>query len=86
MTFPPAQTLGEASGKEKPLDFGEIAGEYLYRPDPDKTYGIYKKEGLYHIGNKQATIADNNIMIDDEIYKGTPGLWELLLSKRPLYA
>ena len=83
ITFPPMQPLGEASEKEKPLDFGEIAEEYLNRPDPDKTYGIYKKEGLYYIGNKQATIAGNNIMIDDEIFKGTPGLWELLLSKRP---
>ena len=77
------QPLGEASGEEKPTYLGEIAEEYLDRPDPDKTYGIYKKECIYYIGNKQATIADNNIMIDDEIFKGTSGPWELLLSKRP---
>ena len=74
ITFPPTHPLGEASGKDEPLDFGEIAQEYLNRPDPDKTYRIYKKEGLYYIGNKQATIADNNIMTDDELFKGTPGL------------
>ena len=42
-----------------------------------------KKEGLHYIGNKQATIADNNIITDDEKFKGTPALWEFLMSKRP---
>ena len=60
-----------------------MAEEYLAEPIRDKIYGIYKKEGLYYIGNKQVTILDNNIMIDDEIFKGTPGLWESLMSKRP---
>ena len=83
ITFPPTQPIGEASGKEEPLDFGEIAYNYIYRPDPDKTYGIYKKEGLSYIGNKQVTIADNNIMVEDEVFKGMPGLWELITSRRP---
>ena len=48
-----------------------------------KYMGYIKKEGLYYIGNKQATIADNNIIIVNEKFKGTPGLWELLRSKRP---
>ena len=42
-----------------------------------------EEEGLYFIGNKQVTIDDNTIMIDDEIFKGTHGLWELLMSKNP---
>ena len=49
----------------------------------DKTFGIYKRKGLYYIGNKQATIIDNDIIIDDEKFEGTPGLWMLLLSKQP---
>ena len=69
ITFPPTQPVGEASGKEEPLHFGEIAYNYIYRPDPDKTYGIYEKEGLSYIGNKQVTIADNNIMIEDEVFE-----------------
>ena len=40
-----------------------------------------EEEGLYYIGNKQATIDDNNVMIDDEIFKGTRILWELFMSK-----
>ena len=77
------QPLGEASGEEEPQSIGEIAGKYLNRPMTDEVYGIYKKEGLYYIGNKQATIADNNIIIGDRKFKGTPGLWELIVSKNP---
>ena len=41
------------------------------------------RKGFYYIGNKQATIVDNDIIIDDEKFEGTPGLWMLLLSKQP---
>ena len=83
-TIPPMLPLEEASGEEESQYIGEIAKEYLDSPNPDKTYGIHKKnEGLYYIGNKQATIADNNIIIGDEKFKGTSGLWELLMSKSP---
>ena len=76
------QPLGEASGKEEPKYIGKIAKDYLNRSYPDETFGIRKEEGLHYIGNKQATIVDNNITIDDENFKGTPGLWELIMSKR----
>ena len=66
---------------------GEIADKYLNEDEispilRDKTYGIYKRKGLYYIGNKQATIVDNDIIIDDEKFEGTAGLWMLLLSKQ----
>ena len=63
----------------------KIAKEYLKDPDRDKTFGIRNVEGLYYIGNKQATIMNNNIMVDDKKFKGTRGLWELLMSKKPDY-
>ena len=92
--FPPIQLLGEASGKaskeapkeEKPLDESEIAEKYLNQTIPyarDTTFGIRKIEGLYYIGNKQVTIFDNNILIDDEKFRGTPGLWELIMKRHP---
>ena len=28
-------------------------------------------------------MANNNIIIDDEKFEGTPGLWELIVSKKP---
>ena len=79
ITFP----IAEAAGKEEELQsIGEIAKEYLRDPDRDTTFGIREKEGLHHIGNKQATIFDNNIIIGNEKFKGTHGLWELLMSKK----
>ena len=77
------QPLGEASGEERPIALGEIAEEYLKDPNRDTTFGIRNVEGLYYIGNKQATIVNNNILIGDEKFTGTPGLWELLMSKNP---
>ena len=92
--FPPIQLLGEASGKapekapeeDEPLDLGEIADKYLNEtplPSRDTTFGMRKIEGLYYIGNKQATIADNNILIGNEKFRGTPGLWELIMFRHP---
>ena len=81
--FPPTQPLGEASGQVKPLDFGEIAKMYLKDPDRDATFGIRNEVGLYYIGNKQATIVNNNIIVDGEKFRGTPRLWELIMSKNP---
>ena len=80
---PLGEASGEATGKERPIALGEIAEEYLKDPNRDTTFGIRNVEGLYYIGNKQATIMDNNILIGDEKFKGTPGLWELLMSKNP---
>ena len=83
ITFPPIQPLGEATEKEEPLDLGEMAEKHLNRPVTDEVYGIYVKERLYYIGNKQATIVNNNIIVGNEKFRGTPGLWELLVSKSP---
>ena len=80
---PLGEATGEATGEERPIALGEIAEEYLKDPNRDKILGIRNVEGLFYIGNKQATIVDNNILIGDEKFKGTPGLWELLMSKNP---
>ena len=49
----------------------------------DRTFGIHKKNGKYHIGNKPITIKGNNIIIEDNEYEGTKGLWELIIFKDP---
>ena len=77
------QPLGEASGEASPLALGKIAEEYLKDPNRDTTFGIRNEEGLYYIGNKQVTIVDNNILVGDEKFVGTPGLWELIMSEKP---
>ena len=78
ITFPPTQPIEEEEEEEE--NIGEIAKKYLNRPSPDTTFGIREKEG---IGDKQALIFRNNIIIDDEKFEGTPGLWELITSKNP---
>ena len=79
ITFPPTQPLE----KEDPLDFGEIAKEYLNIPIRDTTFGIREEKDLYYIGYKQATIV-NNIIIGNEKFEGTSGLWELIMTKNPV--
>ena len=83
---PIREATGEVSGKEVSLDFGEIAKEYLNTPthSRDTTFGTREKQGLYYIGDKQATIFRNNIIIDNEKIEGTPGLWELIMVKTPV--
>ena len=48
---PLGKASGEASEKQEPQYIGEIVGKYLNRPITDEVHGIYKKEGLYYIGN-----------------------------------
>lgn len=70
------------------LDFGILASEYLgnYLSKSsltDTTYGIRREENKFFIGNKEVEIANDDISIDNNIYKGTKGLWELLTLKMP---
>ena len=78
------QLLGEASKEEEEEEeelIGEIEKKNLYRRNPDTTFGICYEKGFYYMGNKQAIIFRNNIIIDDEKFEGTPNLWELITSK-----
>ena len=49
----------------------------------DLAFGLYAQEGKFKIGNKEVNIEDNDIKIDDTIFEGTPGFWELITSKNP---
>ena len=80
---PTGEATGEAPEEEEEEMIGEIAKKYINRPNPDETFGIRKKQGLYYIGNKQAIIFRDNIIIDNEKFEGTPDLWELITSKKP---
>ena len=44
---------------------------------------MYDKGGVFYIGDSPVEILDNNITIKGKEYEGTPGLWELLIMKRP---
>ena len=62
---------------------GEIAKKYLNRPNRDTKFGI-RKEDHHYIGDAHVIVNKNNIIVDNEKFMGTPGLWELITSKNPL--
>ena len=90
ITFPAYPSI---QASEKPLEgedtqyIGGVAEKYLRKfatkGEADTTYGLYDRHGKFYIGNKPVVIIDNNIVVDDEEYEGTPGLWELIVSKEP---
>ena len=68
-------------------EIGEIAEQYLRKftskDDVDRVFGLYDKNGQFYIGDKVVQIDNNNLVINNEEYRGTPGLWELIVSKEP---
>ena len=64
--------------------------EYYFEHFPksklDKYFGVYKENGIYMMGNKEITVDNqNNIWLDNgtDSYKGTFGLWKLIMLKAP---
>ena len=49
----------------------------------DLAFGLYAQQGKFKIGNKEVNIEDNDIKVDDTMFEGTPGFWELVTSKNP---
>ena len=49
----------------------------------DLTFGLYAQKGKFKIGSKFVNIEDNNIKVDNIIFEGTAGFWELVTSKNP---
>ena len=69
------------------VNFGPLAVDALLKAftkkNIDRFYGIYAEDGKFKIGDKFITIEDNNIKVEDKIFVGTPGFWELVTSKNP---
>ena len=64
--------------------------EYYFEHFPksklDQYFGVYKENGIYMMGNKEIVVDnDNNIWLDNgsDSYKGTFGLWKLIMNKTP---
>ena len=73
--------------EEKEEEEGEIARKYLDSSleDRDKNFGIIKSGKDRYIGNTRVIIKDNDIIIADDgtTFKGTPGIWELIMKEIP---
>ena len=85
--YPSIQAFEEPLKGEDRQYIGVLAEKYLRKfatkNEADTTYGIYDKDGKFYIGDKLVVIKGNNIVVDGEEYKGTPGLWELIVYKDP---
>ena len=90
ITFPAYPSIEASKEKEtfvEPYFIGDIAESYLRKfttkDEVDRKYGLYDKGGVFYIGNKPVIIKENNIVVENEEYEGTDGLWELIVSKEP---
>ena len=86
--FPSITAYDDDDGEEEEDVFiGDIAEQYLRTfatvSGADKTFGLRDKDGKFYIGNKKAKIKENNIIVGDKEYAGTPGLWELIMARSP---
>jgi len=63
----------------------QYLSEYAAKQNVDKTFGIYENttDKQDYIGNTPIDIRDNNLVIGEREYEGIPGLWELIISKKP---
>ena len=75
--------------KEKPKNkpISSALNYYLNELDKskvDKYFGIYEKDGVYMMGNKVITVDEyDNIRVDNTSFKGSRGLWRLIMMKKP---
>ena len=85
ITFPAFPAV-EITEKEK-TDLGPIAKNALIglasKGGIDKSFGLNVKKNRFHIGDKPIIIKGDNIIIEGVEYRGTPGLWELIMSEQP---
>ena len=75
--FPSIRAYDDDSEEEVDMVVGDIAEQYLRNfvsmSGADKTFGVRNKDGKFYIGNKEAKIKENNIIVGDREYACTPG-------------
>ena len=91
ITFPAFPSI---EAYDKPIEgkdtqfIGDVAEKdlrkYTTGDEADRKYGIYDKNGVFYIGNKQVVIKGNDIIVEGKEYKGTSGLWGLIVDKDPV--
>ena len=85
--FPFIKAYDNDGEEEVDVFIGDIAEQYMrkfaFAFGTDKTFGLRDKYGKFYIGNKEAQIKENNIIVGDREYVGTPGLWELIVATTP---
>ena len=46
----------------------------------EKTFGLRDMDGKFYIGKKEEKRKENNIIVGNKEYAGTPGLWKLIVA------
>jgi len=83
------EAFAELDTPQIELDETSLAGEYLEKYSQskgkaDRTNGIRREKGKYFMVGKRVIIHnDSNLFVDVKRYKGTQGLWELIVKKEP---
>ena len=87
--YPSIQASKEPLEGEDAQYIGDLARKYLgkftTKDEADRTFGLYEKDKKNYIGDKLAIIVNNDLVVGKDEYEGTPGLWELIVSKEPKY-
>ena len=90
ITFPQFQSITAYNddGEEEVDAFVEdIAAQYMRKfasaSGTDKTFELRDKDGKFYIGNKEAKIRENNIIVGDKENVDTPGVWKPIVSTTP---
>ena len=84
-----AITLTESLTEEEKTNLGPIAEIFLKKPWNkeylDLNFGLntQNKQKKFKIGNKFVDFDGDDIMVEGERFKGTPGFWALIISKNP---
>ena len=82
--FPSITAYDDDGGEEEDVFIRDIAEQYLRKfastSGTDKTFGLRDKDGKIYIGNKETKRKENNIIVGDKEYAGTPELWELIVA------
>ena len=75
----------EEEEEEEKKRIGKIAYKYLNKFFKDEIFGIKKEEDKYKIGSQDIIIFNNDIFMENrnKMFKGTDGLWDLIMSKNP---
>ena len=85
--YPSITTYDDDGEEKKDAVIGDIAQQYLRMfastSGIDKTFGLLDKDGKFYIGTKEAKIKENNTIVGDKKYAGTPELWELIVATTP---
>ena len=54
-----------------------------YRGKKDPYFGVKEDNGHYFLGEREIQVQDNNIFVRDQEFKGTTGLWALIMENTP---